>query len=96
MLNNFLIIDQISLFKGFCPIFTSNGYIDWKPCNMSDPNCPNISYKSDQVYKCMFLLFTSYVRNYHLRKELVEVILMNSMFATDSVCFGNNTPSEER
>nr|XP_022345787.1 uncharacterized protein LOC111138215 isoform X2 [Crassostrea virginica] len=37
--------------EGNCPIFTSSGYIDWKTCNLSDPTCPNISYKSDQVYK---------------------------------------------
>lgn len=26
---------------GFCPIFTSNGFIDWKTCDISIPNCPN-------------------------------------------------------
>ncbi|XP_078336199.1 uncharacterized protein LOC111138215 isoform X2 [Crassostrea virginica] len=37
--------------EGNCPIFTNSGYIDWKTCNLSDPTCPNSSYKSDQVYK---------------------------------------------
>lgn len=40
--------------KGNCPIFSSKGFIDWKPCNISMSTCPNTSYVSDEVYKCMF------------------------------------------
>lgn len=39
---------------GNCPIFTSKGFIDWKPCDMSMSTCPNTSYVSDEVYKCKF------------------------------------------
>lgn len=45
------------LFSGFCPIFTNEGFIDWKPCNKSISICPNISYFSDDVYKCKFIVY---------------------------------------
>lgn len=53
----FIIISSRNFFKncsatGNCPIFTSKGFIDWKPCNMSLSSCPNTSYVSDDVYKC--------------------------------------------
>ena len=37
---------------GNCPVFTSDGFLDWKPCNISEASCPNSSYVSNEVYKC--------------------------------------------
>lgn len=43
---------EISRIKeGFCPIFSKEGFIEWKPCNVSVPACPNVSYVSNEVYK---------------------------------------------
>lgn len=36
-------------------MFTSDGYFDWKPCNISETSCPNIAYLSNEVYKCKYL-----------------------------------------
>lgn len=41
---------ETSLFtKGFCPIFTNEGYLQWSPCK--DTACPKTSYRSDEVFE---------------------------------------------
>ncbi|XP_048752250.2 uncharacterized protein LOC130046343 [Ostrea edulis] len=44
-------VEKTQLIGGQCPIFTDDGYIDWKQCNTSMPTCPNSTYISDEVYK---------------------------------------------
>lgn len=44
-------VEKSLMKEGFCPIFSSKGFINWKPCNISIPACPNSSYVSDEVYK---------------------------------------------
>ena len=46
---------HVFYFTGNCPMYTSDGYLDWKPCNISDLSCPNSSYVSNEVYKCKYL-----------------------------------------
>nr|XP_022344810.1 uncharacterized protein LOC111137587 isoform X2 [Crassostrea virginica] len=44
-------VQRTLVIEGNCPIFTSDGFIDWKPCHTSISKCPNTSYVSDKVYK---------------------------------------------
>lgn len=44
-------VEKALIKEGNCPIFTSKGFIDWKPCNISMSICPNTSYVSDEVYR---------------------------------------------
>ncbi|XP_048752248.2 uncharacterized protein LOC125663875 [Ostrea edulis] len=44
-------VEKTQLIGGHCPIFTDDGYIDWKQCNTSMSTCPNSTYISDEVYK---------------------------------------------
>ena len=65
-------ITYILYFVGFCPIFTSDGYLDWKQCNNSEPSCPNRSYVSNEVYKCKNL--SVYILFIYFTKKLVQHI----------------------
>ncbi|XP_078336204.1 uncharacterized protein LOC111133377 isoform X3 [Crassostrea virginica] len=44
-------LEKTLILEGNCPMFTSDGYLDWKPCNISEAFCPNSSYFSNEVYK---------------------------------------------
>ncbi|XP_078336214.1 uncharacterized protein LOC144626346 isoform X2 [Crassostrea virginica] len=44
-------IQKTLILEGNCPMYTSDGYLDWKPCNISDLSCPKSSYVSNEVYK---------------------------------------------
>lgn len=37
---------------GNCLMFTTDGYFDWKPCNITEKSCPNTAYISNEIYKC--------------------------------------------
>lgn len=56
-INTFFLLDN-------CPIFTHDGFIDWKPCDKSKPPCPNSSFVSNEVYKCKcFICTNDYISN---------------------------------
>lgn len=85
-------------FTGFCPIFTNKGFIDWKPCNISIPTCPNISYVSDEVYKCKCIII---YQNDNLICGIIYVmfvVIFKSLFSIflDSHCFGKNSLHKQR
>ncbi|XP_056008885.1 uncharacterized protein LOC125648651 [Ostrea edulis] len=42
-------IERTTLQKGFCPVFSDDGYLHWVRCNQT--GCPNVTYVSDEVYK---------------------------------------------
>eukprot|EP00105_Crassostrea_gigas_P004985 XP_011418407.1 PREDICTED: uncharacterized protein LOC105321698 [Crassostrea gigas] len=44
-------VEKSLIKEGNCPIFSSKGFIDWKPCNISTSTCPNTTYVSNEVYK---------------------------------------------
>ncbi|XP_062602014.1 uncharacterized protein LOC134263656 [Saccostrea cucullata] len=42
-------IEVAKIVEGYCPIFTTTGYLHWRSCNMT--GCPQMRYRSNEVYK---------------------------------------------
>lgn len=56
-------LEKTLIGKGNCPVFTSDGFLDWKPCNISEASCPKSSYVSNEVYKYPFCFGDNTPRN---------------------------------
>lgn len=78
---------------GNCPIFSTKGFIDWKPCDMSMSTCPNSSYVSDEVYKCKFCCSSKVFKIlFNVIIQLSYIIRLHySISPSDPGCFGNNS-----
>ncbi|XP_062614089.1 uncharacterized protein LOC134275811 [Saccostrea cucullata] len=44
-------VEKSLLKAGYCPLVTQSNFLDWNPCNLTNPGCPNTSFISNEVYK---------------------------------------------
>lgn len=59
--------------SGNCPFLTAEGYLHWDSCNKT--GCPNSSFVSNEVYKCMYTMFPFYC----LKLKLCDVYMILSI-----------------
>ena len=64
----------IFYFVGNCPVFTSDGFLDWKECN-SSASCPNNSFVSNEVYQCKVFFLYSCIPCIYVFTEFVFSLL---------------------